>query len=109
MEPEMRAAMLTALVLVGSGHVALAGALSADSKCSAWQAASMSEQQDATYRVILDHTGKDLRGRDPGVYGCVDSLMVQTCGSGGSSTENSLSVSKASVMCLGLIGSLLSQ
>ena len=53
MEPEMRAAMLTALVLVGSGHVALAGTLSAGSKCSAWQAASTSEQRDATYQVIL--------------------------------------------------------
>ena len=109
MEPQMRAAMLTALVLVGSGHVALAGALSADSKCSAWQAASTSEQRDATYEVIMHHTGKDLRGRDPGVYDCVDSLMVQTCGPGGSSTEKSLSVSEASAMCLGLIGSVLSQ
>lgn len=104
MEPAMRAAVLAGLILVGSGHLALASSLSAGSKCSAWQAASTSEQRDATYQVILEHTGKDLRGRDPGVYDCVESLMVQTCGSAGSTTEKSLSVSEASAMCMGLIG-----
>jgi hypothetical protein len=94
---------------VGSGHLALAGALSGGSKCSAWQAASTSEQQDAAYQVILEHTGKDLRGRDPGVYNCVDELMVRTCGSAGSTTESSLSVAEASAMCVGLVGSILSQ
>ena len=50
----MRIAPLVGLILVSGCHVALAGGLTGESECAAWQAATVAEQRDATYQTTRE-------------------------------------------------------